>query len=531
MLGQIKNRTHSHHLPAALCLIIAAAGCSSVNQIDSWPIVYTDPESDRFPGRTEFIGPFIDIEWKDSTAQWGLRPLFSVRQYRDIPLDRQPQYDVPFFAPPAILSTISRQTPPHTAPGQGHSALQVLALWPLFSHESSGPVSRTYFIPLYYNVRDNTTPGNRWHQWAFFPLYFGGNSDKSGPYHALFPVGGVVKNMFGRDRIDFVLFPLYMHTAVGERHSYNFIWPIFNYAHGGGRDGWYVWPIIGRMARQDNPPRWFFLWPFFWYTEPPAEGERPTRATVFFPFFGWQERDGVRITNIIWPLYSHTKNTNTGQSDYVVPWPVLRIGSGPDYSRFQVWPLIGFYSDKRVSRQYYLWPLARFEQRRTEDSSMTGQSLLIIYRATARTWQDSRSQTRSDYENILWPLWSYKRDGQGNTYFCVIEPRGVPDPQGYDRFYAFIWRIFERESRTSPDDQARGTWRSTRALWQAFRYDSDNQSSFLRVFPALTCRRHSGRFTSFELLAGMFGFIDKPGTRTYRVLFIPWSVKRSENQP
>ena len=518
------------------CLTVAAlllAGCSPFDQIDSWPLLATQLESKSkaLPGTLSALGPIVDVQWQDSTVQWGVRPLFSVRRYYHVPLDRRPQYDVPFFAPPAILSTVARRRPPVVKPGR--TGLQVLALWPFYMHESCEPHSRTRFL-LYFNERDGYRTDDDWyHHWGVFPLYFGGTSKKYGLYHALFPLGGTMKGKFGRDRIDFFLFPLYMHTRTDDRHSYNVLWPIVRWAGGGGRDTWYVWPLIGRSKRQDNPPEWFFLWPFFWYSETPEKGERDTTRTALFPFWGWKRKGAVSKHNVLWPLYSHenvkAKPGGMDRNDYTGVLWIFRFGSGPDYDRFQIWPLFGVLRDQHIRRQYVLWPFFQFEQRDSDRQRMRGQSLFLLYRAQSKEAEDATGAWRSEYENLLWPLWYYKRDPDDNTYFAMLNLRVVPDPQGWDRFYSFIWRIFEHESRCYGRPPVRRTWRSTRALWGAFRYDRDEDSSFLRVFPLFSSRRADSEFESFEVLAGMFGYSDTPGKRTYRVLFIPWTVDREDD--
>ncbi len=522
MLTQLRTSPTALLLPLVLCL----AGCASFDDIDTWPLLSTEPEQEFLPGRVEALGPFVDVQWQQSTTQWGLKPLFSVRNYRDVPYDRIAQFDVPFFAAAATLSTLARRTPPRTDPGEGRRARQVLALYPLYRHESCEPLSRTIFIPLYYNVRNRHADQGWYHHWALFPIYFGGNSRAHGPYHAVFPLGGVCKNLFGRDKVRFVLGPLYIHASSGGRESYNVLWPFFNYTAGGGRDRWYVWPLIGRMKRQDNPPRWFFLWPFFWHTPKPKEGERETRGSAFFPFWGWQKDGAVYRRNVIWPLFSYARNEKTGRTDYVTPWPILRIGDGPDYYRRQAWPFYGYLDDAHVHRHYVLWPLYRREVRETDRSRMRGRSVLIIYRSITNEWKGSKDEDRSDYENILWPLYYYKRDGLGNKVFTTLNIRGVPDPQGWDRFYTFIWRIYEYESRAVAPGTLDTPWKSTRALWGAYRYDRGWERSRMRVFPLFTSRRADGRLSGLEVLMGLFGYIDKPGARTYRLLFIPWTVKR-----
>jgi hypothetical protein len=206
----------------------------------------------------------------------------------------------------------------------------------------------------------------------------------------------------------------------------------------------------------------------------------------------------------------------------------VRIGDGHQYYRRQFWPFFGTLDEKHVHRHYVLWPIYRRETRETDTRQMSGYSLLVIYRSIANTWEGTGGEPREDYENLLWPLWYYKRDGLGNKYFGTLSLRGIPDPQGWDRFYSFIWRVFEHEKRTDWPGPPGNAWYSTRALWSIFRYNRDDRSSALRVFPLFNSEREDGRFKSFHVLFRAFGFADRPGKRTYRFLFIPWTVTREE---
>lgn len=498
---------------ALVCLLLA--GCR-VSGVDDWP--FTEPESEHLPGSLT-VSPLFSVEWKESTAQWGIRPLFSVRQYYDVPPGTEPQFDVPFFAPHAVLSPLSRRTPPRTKPGEGDSGLQIYALYPLFRHESGGPISRTTFIPLYYNTRRSAGDDRDFHTWGLFPLYFGGQSPRYGSYHAVFPLGGTLKNIFGREEITFVAFPLYLRTESGGRVSYHLPFPFVNWASGGGRDSWHVWPLIGRSRRGDKSPTWFFLWPFFWYES--------SRSAGLFPFYTRLKEGDTTVHNALWPFFSHSVNAKDGRSEWVGPWPVLRIGSGPDYSRFQVWPLYGGVTDRHVRRGYFLWPFFRWETQTPRDAKMNGLSLFLLYRSVDKRWKDDRGGDRTENTNILWPLWYYKKDGIDNSYFCSLNFRVFPDPQGWDRFISFAFRFFEHETRVSRLDGSTlpSPWRSTRALWGAFSYDRDANNGRLRVFPLFERAKLKDK-RSFHLLMGAFGYTDRPGKRTYRVLFIPWTVSK-----
>lgn len=504
---------------------LAGAGCSGLEQIDSWPIVYTEPETERLPGRVEFLGPLGEVQWKDSVVQSSFRPLFSTRKYRDVPLDTRPQFKVPYFAPPATLGTAGREVPARSEPGKGRSARQVLVLYPLYSRHSCEPMSRTFLFPFYYNVRGQTEDGERWHHWFVLP-YLGGWSDKRGSYSAVFPFWGALKGLLLQDEIRFVMFPLYFYTRRGERESYHWLWPFYTRTKGEGHDSWFVLPFVGRMKRGDEPAKWYFLWPFRGYTVSAKPGERASTGSVFFPFYGWQEEGNVRRVNVMWPAYSYAHNRATGRTDYVAPWPIVRYGYGPDYERLSVWPFYSSVREGQVRRWYVMWPFWRREERETEFSRTSGTSAMLFYRSIYTERDVAAGGVRTSADVMLWPFWHYLRDEEGNSYSVALTLRPGPDPEGIDRFYSWIWRLFEAESRVYGVGPTREVWRSTRAMWGAYRHDRDERGSFLRVFPLFSMRRAEGELRSLEVLMGLFGFVDRPHGRTYRVLFVPWSVER-----
>ncbi|MFW6157872.1 MAG: hypothetical protein ACOC8E_00770 [Planctomycetota bacterium] len=514
---------------ALVLVCLAAAGCASPAQLERWPLLPVEPETDRFPGRLR-LGPFADVQWKDSTCQWGVRPLFSVRQYWNVAPDQRLNYDLPYYAPPALLDPTAREGPPPAAPGQTpRRGLQVYALPPFFWHASCGAEGGTQFIPFYYDFRGRNETEGRHHIWGLVPLYFGGYSDQRGSYHALFPLGGTVKNMLGRDRIDFVLFPLFSHARNGEHHSYTVLWPFINWSRGGGRWGWRVWPLVGRSKDEGEPPYWFILWPLFGFSESAGEGDREVHRYGAFPLYLWQKEGAVTTVSILGPIVSYSRNADTGRTEYVAPWPLFRYGYGPEYSRFQLWPFYGQVRERHVRQQYLLWPFFRFQQKDTARSRSRARALFMIYREKSREWQTEDNRELSTYENALWPLWYYRRDELGNAYLGALSLFGAPDVQGWRRLYAPLWDLYEYDRRTYGAPGDRRTWRSHRLLWGAIGYEEDERSSSLRVFPLFSVDRRDGAFTGFHLLAGLFGYADDAGKRTVRLFFIPWTIDTGDD--
>ncbi len=60
-----------------LCACLAAAGCSSVDSLNQFPLA--EPETDRLPGSMTPLGPLVDWQWKESTVQWGVAARFGGR--------------------------------------------------------------------------------------------------------------------------------------------------------------------------------------------------------------------------------------------------------------------------------------------------------------------------------------------------------------------------------------------------------------------------------------------------------------------
>ncbi len=516
-------REHVRAVSVALALVLA--GCSRLEPIDAWPFVEVEPETDRFPGRAAYLGPLFETLWKNSVEEHSVRPWYTTRTYYDVPPGQQPQWEVPYFTPPALLTTLARRTPPRTEPGKGDTGRQVLALYPIYVRECCGQMNRTTLLPFYYDWYDRSREGDRWHHSGVFPFYFRGETDQRGFYAAVPFFGGTLKNWFGRDTISMGGFPFYIRSTRDERVWHDVLGPLIGWTSGGGYEGWRVWPFVGRFKAPNKPAKWFFLWPFFWHTAGQGEEEEAgTRLSGVFPFWARLEKGAVTIRYVMWPFYSRAINHKTGRTD-VVSWPFYRGGQGPDYSRTQYWPFYGYVDDGHVHRQYYIWPLFRYEQRETERMSWRGRSIFLLYRSFDAEWTDADGVRRKSRESKLLPFYFRREDGYGNSYYCALDLRGIPD-QAYDRLYAPLWRVYERETRAADPAKGWSEWHSTRVLWGAYRHDRDAESSFLRVFPFISRRTSGGRTTSLRVLAGIYGYEDRPTDRTYRIFFIPWTMKK-----
>lgn len=210
---------------------------------------HAGPLYDQFPltldsgQRTEVIGPLFYNQQKDSEKTWAFPPIFSRASDPDV------EYREDDF------------------------------LYPLLTYEHYGKEYRWQFFELWSFAGGNTQQESRQKRFTIFPFYFQQRSpvpDEN--YTALLPVYGHLQHRLFRDKIFFVLFPLYSETQKKDIISDNYLWPFFQVRHGDGMSGWQFWPIIGNedkaVTSQTNGfgdvsivaghKDFFALWPFIY---------------------------------------------------------------------------------------------------------------------------------------------------------------------------------------------------------------------------------------------------------------------------
>ena len=102
--------------------------------------------------------------------------------------------------------------------------------------------------------------------------------------HNAYLFGGTVRDFLWKDRISFVLWPIWMESDVNDLHTTDILWPI--YSRGLSDDGKWdklrVFPFYSRIENKRQFVKKSVMWPF-WnqaeYTHPKANG----KAWVLFP--------------------------------------------------------------------------------------------------------------------------------------------------------------------------------------------------------------------------------------------------------
>ncbi len=325
---------------------------------------------------------------------------------------------------------------------------EIQALWPLFLHrESEGmAASTTRLYPILYLRRFEPPDREPKVDTFVLPLILTGRSGEQGRYFGLFPVGGLLKGLFARDEIRFLLFPLYADARMGEHRTWHVLWPIFEYGKGGGRRSLRVFPLFSWKQKDDRYEKLYILWPFFSRVQEGLGRERPTDSWYFLPFYGRQQTPHGYIRYYLYPFFAYQRSENPRNRfrAWQAPWPFLSFMRGDNYHKNHFWPIWGRYRFKEDYRKdFALYPFYSFYSYRSDVSVHTRRFVLPFY------WDDRVSDLEGNLlgkRDKVWPFLdlSWSRE-TGACRLRLLSPLWFRDPDGFERNYGDFYALYRRQ--------------------------------------------------------------------------------------
>jgi len=315
---------------------------------------------------------------------------------------------------------------------------------------------------------------------------------------AWFPFAGVLEVFLSFDRIEFVLWPIWIRTERHGRVTTSFLWPIFSYTKNAGGPSWCVWPLYGRNYRAGMWDRRFFLWPVFHVQHNNLDGGPDQQETkwMVWPLLGRTQRGSYRGTTVLWPFFGYSRDPETGFWAWDGPWPLVRFqrGGKGDYERSRVWPFYGYYRGDGIELHSYLWPFLGTRHEEYRDLEKDSEYLIPLwqYRRTLR-----RSDGRTTERRKLWPIFWLATDGPNRSFaFPALNP--LWHTPAIDRAYAWIWELFT-ENRT-PRTRRQRSWLG---LWRRELDEYEDRASLAGLWARRKYRRDGERVRETSLLFGL----------------------------
>ena len=435
--------------------------------------------------RTEALGPFFYSEQQDTERTWALPPLISCA--RD-PGTESTEFD---FA------------------------------YPLFTYDRYGAQYRWQFFQLLSLAGGPTQQEPARDRFTVFPFYFQQHSTMpSENYTALAPFYGHLKNRLFHDEMFFVLFPFYAETRKRDVITDNYVYPFFHLRHGEGLRGWQFWPLVGHehkeVTTQTNGfnevetvgghEKLFVLWPFFANETSGVGTEDLLWEQQLLPAYSVQRSAKRDQTTILWPFFSRIDDREKKYREWEVPWPFVVFARGEGKTTTRVLPLFSRAHSPTLESDSYLWPIYRYNRIHSDplDSQRTRILFFLYSDALTTNTETLAVQRRVD----LWPLFTHRRDFNGNTrlqVLALLEPF-LPGSHKIERDYSPVWAVWraEKNPRTGAASQS--------LLWNLYR------------------RETAPAFKKCSLLFGLFQYQSNAKGKRMRLLYLPL-VKKGPQEP
>ena len=485
---------------AALFLLLPAAFAGDFS---------AGPLFDQFPltigsgQRTEAVGPLYYNQLNDTERTWAFPPLFSS------------------VTDPAIETREND------------------FLFPLFTYVRYGTQYRAQFFQWISFAGGEYPDGSIPHRFTLFPIYFqqrGAVSNQN--YTAVFPIYGHLQNRIFRDKIFFVMFPVYSQTQQRDLVNNNYLWPFFNTRHANGLTGWQFWPFYGvehktlttvtnawGVETNGGHDLYFVMWPIHyrqrnnigitnpqpvsayspiigrWYRTPVVG--KPETISADLPFYASERSPHRDSTTVLWPFFNWIEDRDQEYREWQMPWPIIEFARGPGKTANRVFPFYSHAYNQTFDDSFYLWPIYKFnsvyspplDRRRTRIA-------FYLYQNTAdRNTETGKVRRRVD----LWPLLVYHHDFDGSTRLQILALMETffPVAPGIERNWSPLWSVWRSENNPATDANSQSLlWNLYRrdaspnakkisCLFGLYQYQTTSETKVLRLFYIPVVKHHS----------------------------------------
>ena len=420
------------------------------------PLLSVETPSPGAGTSIEAAGPLFFYDHRPPQLQWGVRPLFSSARNE-------------------VLSTHEFDL-----------------LFPLLTLRSRPEGTDFQLVQL---IRWSSTrmPSGSSTDWMVFPLlaYQGAQPNRPSGF-ALFPLYGSLHQFLGQTHLQFALFPLWLSLERNQIIRHHLVWPFFGWATAASETaprvhGWRFWPFYGELIQEGVMEERFVLWPIYSHLRSGLNSTVPLEELNVLPFYTSRRSRDEQSTTWLWPLFSHIVKPATHYSEWDLPWPVVRFGSGDDKSIRHVFPfyrnewrmktvsLISKTEHVRSTSRLFLWPLYHAISDNGPDWYHERTEILLLLYSDVRTKQPNAPEGR---RIALWPLFTYNKTPDGVVTFqtlAPIEPFLSTEP--ITRNYSPLWSL--ATYRRSPVGS------EFSLLWGVIQWRTTQESRQLRLFRLL----------------------------------------------
>ena len=403
-------------------------------------------------------------------------------------------------------------------------------LWPFFLwRQRPKPERREFwFMPLISWRSEPSTKGKAESDFllaALLPIVVASDKDADGQgTFVLGPLFGKGCKILADERIDFVLFPLYMRRQRLGDTRHDFLWPFFSVTKG-KRRGFRIWPLF---VKKEYPGRYvknWALWPFVHWGKLNLHHRHPITQWGIFPLYRQSESDVAYEYRILSIVARVRKNKISGQSEAEYIWPISLLSKKPkapkDTKGF--WPFFIHTKRDKLTRVAALYgprrsgvatmPFIWYEDNReVPDHRRKSFSFFPIWFDTKYYWKEG---PMSGYQR-LFPLYGYERVIGGDKRLGILSLPHFHDmlAQGFERNYSILGLYQYRR-------WADGL-RTHRFFGALYRYDKGRGLLDVDLPPLFRYRRDDPQTYYYQYLFGLVKHGREANRKTLRLFYMPF---------
>ena len=400
-------------------------------------------------------------------------------------------------------------------------------LYPFFTWRRQPDYRIFSFFQLVNTRSDATGTGPADERFDVWPFWFSReDGDPATSYRAFFPFGGVIKQRFGHDRIAFTAFPLYAHTEKAGRHITHAPWPFLRFIGGDGHEGFEFWPLYGRIHRDGDYDRRFWLWPLGYKSARNLADPVPDVKFGVLPFYTRDTGPGYINENYAWPFFGYSDRTEPyryHERRYL--WPFLVQGRGDDRLVNRWAPFYTHSVIKGTDKTWLVWPLYR--QQRWAADGVAQEKVTFLYFLWWSLDQRSLANPAAApaHKTHLWPLFSSWDNGAGRRQVQALSPFEVffPRNETVRRLWTPLFALYRYDRQ---DDATR----RHALLWDAVTWRRSPSEREFHLGP-LAGYSAGPKEHRFALGHGLIGLRRRSGERVWRLFLFDFPSKPAMKDP
>ena len=470
--GAVKRNDRSFHAAAVAAATAAAAlvsGCAapSTGRVRDAHLLWGGSSEGRRIVSVRQAGPFYErVETADGAVRESLRP---------------------------FLRTEIRSADPNV------SHLEVL--WPLYARERRQRETAWRLLIFFGLDKDSDDMSSVQDRTWFFPLWFSGTTRKGEDYAALFPFFGTIRDFYW-ERVGFALFPLWCEWDRAGHHTWSVLWPFFQRQTGGGRDAWRIIPFWGRTRIDGRMESHFLLWPI--WTQARHFGRNPGHDWMLWPICGRVDRQDESSLLILPPFFnfSHGRGKLPDYRKINCPWPLVMVHDDKDRHMRRVFPfwMRRWTEDGKAENRTVLWPFWNDRRLDLPRGGVREWSLFPCLHSSVTFAKDADGSER-EVENYFraWPIYSRRFD-ETDRLVRIPDLSFRKRSGQLERNFLGMFTLYTR-GETKDDDG--GVRVDHEALWGLWRRGRGSDGYRLdRLWPLFERREENGE-TSLSFLFGL----------------------------